>query len=452
MTNRTKGHQDDPKQRLLKAGEELFAEVGYHHATIRDISRRANVNIAMINYYFGGKAPLYRAVLEHSLGQSMRKSAPSREMPSGASAEERLHGFVLALLSHALDEGGASLNEQLMARELTEPTFALSTVVDKVIRPRAEQGHALVRRLLGDQATDDEIHRTEQSIVAQCLHYRHNRPIVERLYPGQTFGPEEITRLARHITRFSLAAILAYRRCDAARPAQVRRSPEDPPAVSPPPVHGPIRSRAHAGDAKVRLLEAALELFALVGFRHVTIREICRRADVNIAMVNYYFGGKEDLYKAVLEHALRGAPSQSPSGHCADHHGLEKRLEAFVFSLLSHVLDEERSPWSKRLIAREMAEPTFALEILVNRVVRPRSEELHAIVRGFLGSSASDIDIQWSAESIAAQCLYYQYNRPVLELLFPSERYGPAETRQLAEHITRFSLAALQTFSPSNVN
>jgi AcrR family transcriptional regulator len=199
------------------------------------------------------------------------------------------------------------------------------------------------------------------------------------------------------------------------------------------------------------LLETALELFALVGFRHVTIREICRRAGVNTAMVKYYFGGKEELYKAVLDHALTRVPSRLPSGQSADHNSLEKRLEAFVLSLLSHVLNEERSPWSKRLMAREMAEPTFALEILVNRVIRPRAEELHAIVRGCLGKGATDIDVQWSAESIAAQCLYYQYNKPVLELLFPAQQYGPGAAGQLADHITRFSLAALQTFSPPNV-
>jgi AcrR family transcriptional regulator len=197
------------------------------------------------------------------------------------------------------------------------------------------------------------------------------------------------------------------------------------------------------GDPKLRLLEAALELFALLGFRHVTIREICRRANVNVAMVEYYFGGKEELYKAVLEHALARPPSQLPTGQPADPPSPEKQLANFVFSLLSHALDETRSPWGKRLLAREMADPTFALDILVDRIIRPRSKGLHAIVRSLLGD-ATDLDVQWCAESIAAQCLYYQYNRPVLELLFPSQTYGADEAKRLAEHVTRFSIDALR--------
>ena len=38
-----------------------------------------------------------------------------------------------------------------------------------------------------------------------------------------------------------------------------------------------------------RLLEAAGEIFAEHGFRNTTVREICKRADINLAAVNYYF-------------------------------------------------------------------------------------------------------------------------------------------------------------------
>ena len=97
---------NDPKQRLLKAGEEIFSLVGYRQATIRQISQRANVNVAMVTYYFGGKEELYREVLERSLRESVDRYVAASRPPDNASPEERLHGFVLALLSHALDEGG----------------------------------------------------------------------------------------------------------------------------------------------------------------------------------------------------------------------------------------------------------------------------------------------------------------------------------------------------------
>jgi len=451
MTIQTRGHQGELKQRLLKAGEEVFARAGYHHATIREICRNANVNIAMINYHFGGKASLYKAVLEHSVSQSMRTFVPLSEPGKTACPEKQLHEFVLSVLSRALDARAASPTEQMIEWELTYPTFALSTVVDNVLRPRADQGNALIRQLMGNQATEDEVHWIRQSVVAQCLHYRYNRHLLHRLYPGHTFGPEEIPVLARHITRFSLAGILAYRSPGHRSDLRLGEQEESLPASH----AGSLtdtRDSACAGEAKLRVLEAALELFAEVGYEHVTVREICQHASVNIAMVSYYFGGKEKLYRAVVDHACALASSQLRPRQSLDRNDLERRLEAFVFSLVSHLLNEECSPWCKRLIAREVAEPTFALEILVNRVVRPGADQLHAIVRAFLGSRATDADVQLYAESIAAQCLYYQFAKPVLRLLFPAQQYGPKHSGQLTEHITRFSLAALQALNQSSVN
>src|ERR1700684_2138612 len=51
------------------------------------------------------------------------------------------------------------------------------------------------------------------------------------------------------------------------------------------------------------LLEAAGHVFAQKGFERTTAKEICERAHTNTAAVNYYFGGIEALYAAVMEEA-----------------------------------------------------------------------------------------------------------------------------------------------------
>jgi hypothetical protein len=45
------------------------------------------------------------------------------------------------------------------------------------------------------------------SIIGQCLHYRNARPVIQRLFPEHRYLPEDIARMADHITRFSLGAL-----------------------------------------------------------------------------------------------------------------------------------------------------------------------------------------------------------------------------------------------------
>lgn len=54
-------------------------------------------------------------------------------------------------------------------------------------------------------------------------------------------------------------------------------------------------------NSKDKILKSAAKLFAQKGFDGVSIREICKDADVNICMVSYYFGGKQELYQGIID-------------------------------------------------------------------------------------------------------------------------------------------------------
>lgn len=77
----------DTRAGILKAAKRVFAQRGLDGASIRDVAEAANVNTAMIYYYFRDKRDLYRAVLEDSFSamteiwndEIFRSSAPVRE-------------------------------------------------------------------------------------------------------------------------------------------------------------------------------------------------------------------------------------------------------------------------------------------------------------------------------------------------------------------------------------
>ncbi|THF73963.1 TetR family transcriptional regulator [Cohnella fermenti] len=54
-------------------------------------------------------------------------------------------------------------------------------------------------------------------------------------------------------------------------------------------------------DVKMRLLLAAKKLFSRQGFDGTTVRQICEEAGANVALVSYYFGGKDNIYRALFD-------------------------------------------------------------------------------------------------------------------------------------------------------
>jgi TetR/AcrR family transcriptional regulator, regulator of cefoperazone and chloramphenicol sensitivity len=197
-----------------------------------------------------------------------------------------------------------------------------------------------------------------------------------------------------------------------------------------------------------KILLAAGEIFAEKGYKNVTVREICARAGVNVAAINYHFGDKESLYKEVVmrweEEGFRKYPLEPDVPGTASP---EERLTIFVRSFLLRMLDEGRPSWFGKLVAREFIEPTSALDILVEDAIRPSYLLLSSIVREIMGKGASEEDIRLCSASIVGQCLYFHNSRPVLKKIYGSDNPEPADTERIAEHVARFSIAAMKAMA-----
>lgn len=199
------------REKLLRTAAEVFAERGFRRATVRDIAARAGVNLNAVNYYFGDKQGLYEAVLESfhqatEAGGIMDLAGEADRSPS-----ERLHAFVRGFLQRTLSKRQRPNIARLMALEMAEPTEALDMVVERFFRPRFNLLASIVRELAGEAMPQRQIEMCVQSIIGQCIHLVHAQPIATRLMPYLSYSPEDLDRVAEHITAFSLAALANLR-------------------------------------------------------------------------------------------------------------------------------------------------------------------------------------------------------------------------------------------------
>jgi AcrR family transcriptional regulator len=198
---------NDTRQRLIDAAAEVFARKGYRRATVREIVRLADANLNAVNYHFGDKQKLYEAVFA-SLHQRMDGDKELARIKDPTLApEERLHLFVYALLKRALSNGHRPHRDRLMAMEMADPSSVLDMVVERFIRPRFNLLAGIVRELLGEEASGRQVELAATSIIGQCIHLVHGRPITSRLMPYLAHSEDMIEELAEHVTRFSMAAL-----------------------------------------------------------------------------------------------------------------------------------------------------------------------------------------------------------------------------------------------------
>jgi AcrR family transcriptional regulator len=208
----------------------------------------------------------------------------------------------------------------------------------------------------------------------------------------------------------------------------------------------PAGQASACAETRQRLIEAAAAVFAEVGYQAATVREICRRAGANIAAVNYHFGDKERLYREILCQGAHMLRERYPMGEpeFAPDRPAEERLREFIHRFLRRILSANEGVYYGKLMSREMIDPTPALDMVLDEIIRPLINLLTGILRDMLGERASDKTLRYCSQSIIGQCVFYHHCRPVISRLLPDQTFEAEDIEGMAEHIYQFSLAGVR--------
>lgn len=195
---------DNTRNKLLDSAGRVFADFGYHGATIREICARAGVNVALVNYHFGDKLELYTEVLRHSIG-AHRDGIVQQALQSSAPPEEAFRELIHAMLQRVCRVDRPGWHFRLMVHEFAQPTPAMAAVIDETMRPVYERFCELIAVMLGLPVEHDKTRLCAHSVIAQVVHYVHSRHVISRLWPELEMTSERISEISTHIADFSLA-------------------------------------------------------------------------------------------------------------------------------------------------------------------------------------------------------------------------------------------------------
>jgi TetR/AcrR family transcriptional regulator, regulator of cefoperazone and chloramphenicol sensitivity len=203
--------------------------------------------------------------------------------------------------------------------------------------------------------------------------------------------------------------------------------------------------------ARGRILETSKQLFAQYGFDGVTVRDICREAGANLALVNYHFGDKLGLYLEVVNDAIvkisafNSLTMDAPEGSSA-----EQRLEHFVRTLLRLVFEERaaKESWIHKLMQHEISRPTAAAERILQVAIAPRVRYLSSVVAELLDCPVKDPRVVQCVSSVHGLCVIYlryvqlpdAFRQMLPEQMVPQ----PMDAQAAADHVLAFSMAGIR--------
>jgi AcrR family transcriptional regulator len=128
---------------------------------------------------------------------------------------------------------------------------------------------------------------------------------------------------------------------------------------------------------QISILEAAEQLFASQGFHGTSVRDIAHEADVNIAMISYYFGSKEKLIEAIFLKRIYAWKLVLDDILKDNTKSFEARFDCLVETYVQRVIS---NPCFHLMMIRAQIQT----DIKVNELIHENKKEVYGVINWFI--------------------------------------------------------------------
>lgn len=196
-------------------------------------------------------------------------------------------------------------------------------------------------------------------------------------------------------------------------------------------------------DTRQRLIDAGLEIFGTYNLEGATTRQLAEHAGVNQAAIPYYFGGKEGLYFAVIEHlfstnfAVIGPVVTALQGELASKKPTRDEALALLKKLLNTMLErilarKASSTWA-RIIMREQMQPTQAFSLIYEKGIRRVHEAVAMLLAIILEKKPTDRRVILRSHMVVGQILIFLAGRETIRRRLNLTGYTDEEVKEIKQ-------------------
>lgn len=201
---------NDKQLEILQVAEQLFAEEGFDGTSVRDIAKQANVNIAMISYYFGSKEKMLEALIINRISD-MRlqlESLYNENIPPFAKIDKLIELYVSRInknrcMYQIIHFEFSTRKRELSFEKFTEMKINNLRALEKIIQEGQDSG---------DFQKNINVALLAPTIMGTYFHFHMNKHFYDEIFNLKT--EEEYnhfieTTLTKHIQK-TIKALLVY--------------------------------------------------------------------------------------------------------------------------------------------------------------------------------------------------------------------------------------------------
>ncbi len=206
----TQRNSSQTRARILGAAEAEFADHGFDGVSVRQIALRADVPVALINYHFGSKEGLYRAIFEMRAPMIIdQRLAGLRLADMEPDTDRKVEMIVKAVLVPNLHMRSTEKNSsyaRILAREVSDPKSHNRKVIQEFFDPVAYKVTEALHKALPHR-TVEEIHWGYQAMLGAMVYTMADTGRISRL-SGGLCDPEDEMATATYLVALFKAAML----------------------------------------------------------------------------------------------------------------------------------------------------------------------------------------------------------------------------------------------------
>lgn len=204
------------RERILSVAEKIFLEEGFDRVSVRDLTTAAGVNLALVNYYFGGKRNLYLEVLRRKFSSYAEMKCLSLRREFSEMVPPDLRGIIAIYVMSYLDSDQSLLATQnfhaLITRQLAEDKDAVRLLLQELVTPVQQLLKDEIKQVCPD-LSESKISFCISSITGQIFHYIRC-PESFGILAETSESASHREEIAQHIIEFSLKGIQKETICD----------------------------------------------------------------------------------------------------------------------------------------------------------------------------------------------------------------------------------------------